>query len=150
MAGAYHVPSAMIGADLLNYAYPFPVQWFEAQACGSAVRMAYMDVAPTQVANGRTLVLLHGKEFTAASWGETIHALTSAGYRVIAPIKSGSANRPSRRISNTASRRSPHSRRPCSNRPAWTGSVLSVTRPAEFWRCATACSTLTGLTGSCW
>ncbi len=89
MAGAYQIPPAMIGADLPNYDYPFPVQWFEAQACGSAVRMAYMDVAPSRVANGRTLVLLHGKEFTAASWGETIRALTSAGYRVIAPDQIG-------------------------------------------------------------
>ena len=67
MSGAYQIPPAMIGADLPSYAYPFPVQWFEAQACGSGVRMAHMDVAPTHVANGRTLVLLHGKEFTAAS-----------------------------------------------------------------------------------
>ena len=89
MAGAYQIPPAMIGADLPNYAYPFPVKWFEARACGSAVRMAYMDVAPTHVANGHTLVLLHGKEFTAASWGETIRALTSAGYRVIAPDQIG-------------------------------------------------------------
>ena len=72
MSGAYQIPPAMIGADLPSYAYPFPVQWFEAQACGSGVRMAHMDVAPTHVANGRF-------------WGETIHALTSIGYWVIAP-----------------------------------------------------------------
>ena len=45
--------------------------------------MAYMDVKP-QTPNGETTVLLHGKNFCAATWDATIKALVDAGYCVIA------------------------------------------------------------------
>jgi pimeloyl-ACP methyl ester carboxylesterase len=45
--------------------------------------MAFMDVTPA-TPNGRTVVLLHGKNFCAATWEATITALTRAGYRVVA------------------------------------------------------------------
>ena len=50
--------------------------------------MAYMDVKPARP-NGRTAVLLHGKNFCGATWQGTIAALTDAGYRVIAPDQIG-------------------------------------------------------------
>ena len=50
--------------------------------------MAYMDVKPAKP-NGRTVVLLHGKNFCAATWEASIEALTEAGYRVIAPDQIG-------------------------------------------------------------
>ena len=50
--------------------------------------MAYMDVKPAQP-NGHTVVLLHGKNFCAATWEGTIKVLTDAGYRVIAPDQIG-------------------------------------------------------------
>jgi pimeloyl-ACP methyl ester carboxylesterase len=50
--------------------------------------MAYMDVRPNN-ANGRTVALLHGKNFCAATWKGTIDALVAAGYRVIAPDQIG-------------------------------------------------------------
>jgi pimeloyl-ACP methyl ester carboxylesterase len=50
--------------------------------------MAYMDVKPTK-SNGRTAVLLHGKNFCAATWESTITTLMQAGYRVIAPDQIG-------------------------------------------------------------
>ena len=53
------------------------------------VNMAYMDIAPTAKANGRTVVLLHGKNFCGATWEETIRQLTGAGYRVVAPDQVG-------------------------------------------------------------
>src|SRR5215472_12893123 len=46
--------------------------------------MAYMDVKPMAPANGKTVVLFHGKNFCAATWQDTISALTGAGYRAIA------------------------------------------------------------------
>jgi len=46
--------------------------------------MAYMDVAPRNEANGKTIVLFHGKNFCAATWRDSIAALSEAGYRVIA------------------------------------------------------------------
>jgi pimeloyl-ACP methyl ester carboxylesterase len=45
--------------------------------------MAYMDVAPVGESNGRTVLLLHGKNFFGAYWKETIEALVRNGYRVI-------------------------------------------------------------------
>jgi pimeloyl-ACP methyl ester carboxylesterase len=51
--------------------------------------MGYMDVAPTGAANGRTVVLMHGKNFCGATWEQTIKALGAAGYRVVAPDQVG-------------------------------------------------------------
>ena len=78
-----------LGANLERFDYPYPVRWFETRAQGEAVRMAYLDVAPTAAANGTTVVLLHGKNFCAATWGETIGDLAARGYRVIAPDQIG-------------------------------------------------------------
>ena len=44
--------------------------------------MAYLDMAPTVRANGTTVVLLHGKNFCAATWDDTARGL--AGGRVTA------------------------------------------------------------------
>jgi pimeloyl-ACP methyl ester carboxylesterase len=52
------------------------------------LEMAYMDVKPARP-NGRIAVLLHGKNFCAATWQATITALVDAGYRVIAPDQIG-------------------------------------------------------------
>lgn len=78
-----------LGANLERFDYPHPVRWFEAPSQGATIRMAYLDVAPTTRANGRTAVLLHGKNFCAATWGETIRAMAAQGYRVIAPDQVG-------------------------------------------------------------
>lgn len=78
-------PTLPLGADLERFEYPYPVRWFATGAQGGQVRMAYLDVAPTGPANGRTAVLLHGKNFCAATWQSTIAALAGAGWRVIAP-----------------------------------------------------------------
>lgn len=50
--------------------------------------MAYMDVQPAYH-NGKTVVLLHGKNFNGAYWKTTIDALTKEGYRVIVPDQIG-------------------------------------------------------------
>ncbi len=78
-----------LGANLEHFDYPFPVRWYETTSQGGPVRMAYMDVAPTAAANGRTIVLLHGKNFCAATWGQTARALAAKGYRVIVPDQIG-------------------------------------------------------------
>ncbi|RWN67391.1 MAG: alpha/beta hydrolase [Mesorhizobium sp.] len=51
--------------------------------------MAYLDVPARGKANGKTVVLLHGKNFCAGTWEVTIDVLTTAGYRVIAPDQVG-------------------------------------------------------------
>ncbi len=73
------------GAELQGFDYPYPVSYFAFQSQRQDLRMAYMDVAPRPgTANGRTAVLLHGKNYCAATWGPTISKLSAAGYRVIA------------------------------------------------------------------
>lgn len=78
------------GAQLQGFEYPWPVAHFAFTSQGEALDMAYMDVKPTAgAANGETVVLLHGKNFCAATWQDTIAALTAGGYRVIAPDQIG-------------------------------------------------------------
>jgi len=76
------------GPELQGFDYPWPVQHFHFTSQGERLDMAYMDVMPAQP-NGRAVVLLHGKNFCAATWQTTITALTDAGYRVIAPDQIG-------------------------------------------------------------
>jgi pimeloyl-ACP methyl ester carboxylesterase len=76
------------GPELQGFTYPEPVHQFEFASQGERLHMAYMDIAPEHP-NGRTVVLLHGKNFCAATWEGTIGRLTAAGYRVIAPDQIG-------------------------------------------------------------
>jgi len=78
---------AAYGPQLEGFSYPWPVQYqFSSQ--GEALEMAYMDVKPA-TPNGRVVVLLHGKNFCAATWQASIAVLSEAGYRVIAPDQIG-------------------------------------------------------------
>ena len=61
---------------------------FEFNSQRQSLHMAYMDVRPHGW-NGRTAVLLHGKNYCAATWNRTIVALVATGYRVIAPDQIG-------------------------------------------------------------
>jgi pimeloyl-ACP methyl ester carboxylesterase len=76
------------GPELQGFNYPEPVEQYDFTSQGVALHMAYMDIKPEH-ANGRTAVLLHGKNFCAATWDATIHRLSDAGYRVIAPDQIG-------------------------------------------------------------
>lgn len=77
------------GMRLEGFDYPHAVRLHAFESQGQRLEMAYLDVAPTGPANGRTAVLLHGKNFCAATWEDTIAALTRAGWRVIAPDQVG-------------------------------------------------------------
>jgi pimeloyl-ACP methyl ester carboxylesterase len=78
-----------LGIALEEYAYPFPVKYLALEVEGEPVRMAYMDVAPVERTNGRTVVLLHGKNFYGSYWENTIKAFSQAGYRVVVPDQIG-------------------------------------------------------------
>jgi pimeloyl-ACP methyl ester carboxylesterase len=69
--------------ELQGFEYPYPTAQFNFTSQRQPMHMAYMDVRPER-ANGRTIALLHGKNFCAATWRGTIVALAAAGYRVIA------------------------------------------------------------------
>ena len=87
-ASAARADTPSYGPELQGFSYPYPVAQFDFPSQRQTLHMAYMDVRP-KIANGRTAVLLHGKNFCAATWQGTIEVLTAAGYRVIAPDQIG-------------------------------------------------------------
>ncbi|MGO2770089.1 alpha/beta fold hydrolase [Pseudomonas taetrolens] len=82
-------PGPVYGEELQGFEYPYPLHRFEFNSQGQPVQMGYMDIAPSGKANGRTAVLMHGKNFCAATWGDSIKALSAAGYRVVAADQIG-------------------------------------------------------------
>ncbi|KAI9147416.1 alpha/beta hydrolase fold domain containing protein [Paramyrothecium foliicola] len=72
-----------------NFTYPYPVKVFTFRSQYQELDMAFMDVKPTGRTNKKTAVLLHGRNFCAATWEETIRVLSRKGYRVIAPDQVG-------------------------------------------------------------
>ena len=89
-------PREPYGIDLEGFPYPYPVNLLPLVNDGEQLRMAYMDVAPQQP-NGRTVVLLHGRNFPSSYWAPVITMLTAAGYRVVVPdqIGFGKSSKPS-------------------------------------------------------
>ncbi len=87
----------LYGPRLENFKYPYPVSMFQIEAQEqknwqkpeTKLEMAYMDVAPTGAANGKTVALLHGKNFCGATWEKTIKELSAKGYRVVVPDQIG-------------------------------------------------------------
>src|SRR3954463_3642570 len=84
------------GIGLEGFAYPYPVSLLPLVSDGELLRMAYMDVAPAQP-NGRTVVLLHGRNFPSSYWAPVIRTLNEAGYRVVVPdqVGFGKSSKPS-------------------------------------------------------
>nr|WP_315252029.1 alpha/beta hydrolase [uncultured Duganella sp.] len=87
LAGA--ASAASYGPQLEGFSYPHPLQKYSFASQGRNLEMAYMDVKPSGQANGKTAVLLHGKNFCGATWEQTIAELSKAGYRVVAPDQIG-------------------------------------------------------------
>jgi len=74
---------------LEEYSSPYPVSFLPLFIEGQDLKMAYMDVLPSGSGNGRTVLLLHGKNFFGAYWKDTIAFLADNGYRVIVPDQIG-------------------------------------------------------------
>ena len=64
--------------------YPHPVKFFDLTIENKKAKMAYMDVSAA-APNGRTVLLLHGKNFNGYYWKDVIAALSKAGFRVVVP-----------------------------------------------------------------
>jgi pimeloyl-ACP methyl ester carboxylesterase len=77
------------GVELQGFDYPYPLHHYAFVSQGESLQMAYMDVAPTVAANGRVVVLMHGKNFCGATWEHQIATLARAGYRVVVPDQVG-------------------------------------------------------------
>lgn len=90
-----------VGIALEGFPYPHPVQFMPVTLNGEALRMAYMDVKPSAAANGRTVLLLHGRNFPASYWEPVATALSRAGYRVVIPdqIGFGKSSKPTQALS---------------------------------------------------
>ncbi|SFP48470.1 alpha/beta fold hydrolase [Sphingomonas rubra] len=88
-AGA-QAPTAQpdLGPRLERFTYPWPVQTMTVDVVGQPAEMAFMDLAPARP-NGRSVVLLHGKNFCGATWESSARALSAAGYRVLVPDQIG-------------------------------------------------------------
>lgn len=68
--------------------YPIKPTIFSIRVDGKPANMAFMDAVP-QTPNGKTVVLLHGKNFNGYYWKDVIPMLTSRGFRVIVPDQLG-------------------------------------------------------------
>lgn len=77
------------GPQLQGFKYPYAVERFNFSSQGQSLQMGYMDVAAKGTPNGRSVVLMHGKNFCGATWEGTIKALSDAGYRVVVPDQIG-------------------------------------------------------------
>ena len=84
-----HAEGPEYGPELQGFEYPYTVKHFAFESQGKSLQMGYMDVAAHGKANGRSVVLMHGKNFCGATWDSSIKALSEAGYRVIAPDQIG-------------------------------------------------------------
>jgi pimeloyl-ACP methyl ester carboxylesterase len=78
-----------LGIALEEYPYPWPVHFLPLMIEGQDLRMAYMDVPPAGPANGRAIVLMHGKNFGGYYWHNVAQWLAERGYRVIVPDQIG-------------------------------------------------------------
>ncbi|SFN27586.1 Pimeloyl-ACP methyl ester carboxylesterase [Chryseobacterium oleae] len=77
-----------LDAILSDYQYPYEVHYLDLKSQNNDLKMAYMDVQP-QKPNGKTIMLLHGKNFNGAYWQKTAKDLSEKGFRVIIPDQIG-------------------------------------------------------------
>lgn len=77
------------GPELQGFSFPWTVDKFSFTSQQQSLTMGYLDIKPQGKANGRTVVMMHGKNFCGVTWQGSIEALRDAGYRVIAPDQIG-------------------------------------------------------------
>ena len=94
-----------LGIALEGFPYPNPVFYLPLTRDGEAQRLAYMDVPAAGSPNGRTALLLHGRNFPSSYWQSVIEALTAAGYRVVAPDQLGFGKSSKRELADHSARR---------------------------------------------
>jgi pimeloyl-ACP methyl ester carboxylesterase len=78
-----------VSINLEEFEYPYPVHYMNFRIYNQDVRLAYMDVAPSGPANGRTVIFHHGGLYYGWYWKEQIKALSSEGYRVVVKDRLG-------------------------------------------------------------
>lgn len=85
-----------LGINLEGYDYPYPVEFFTLSSQGQPLDMVFMYETAAKP-NGKTVLLLHGKNFNGAYWGETMSRLLDEGFNVLVPdqIGFGKSSKPS-------------------------------------------------------
>jgi pimeloyl-ACP methyl ester carboxylesterase len=87
--GSASAQTDTLSITMENVPYGYPVHYLPLIAEGQELRMAYMDVKPAAPANGKTVMLFHGKNFAGYYWTDVIRELSRNGYRVIIPDQIG-------------------------------------------------------------
>ncbi len=87
-SGLFQSQVKPMDATLSTYQYPFEVKYKELYSQNQKLKMAYMRLQP-KVYNGKTIVLLHGKNFNGAYWERTAKDLSDKGFQVIIPDQIG-------------------------------------------------------------
>jgi pimeloyl-ACP methyl ester carboxylesterase len=82
-------PREPYGINLEGLPYPYPVNLLPVVNDGEQLRMAYMDIGASGQPNGRTALLLHGRNFPSSYWAPVIKTLRDNGYRVVVPDQIG-------------------------------------------------------------
>lgn len=77
-----------LDAELHTVQYPFPVTFKTIKNQGQDLKMAYMDSKPANW-NGKTILLLHGKNFNGYYFEQSAKVLNEEGFRVIMPDQIG-------------------------------------------------------------
>ena len=97
-----------LGINLEGYEYPYPVAYHTLSSQQQKMKMAYMYVKADRP-NGKTIILMHGKNFNGAYWGETMKALLQEGYNVFVPdqIGFGKSSKPEQALRSSTSRSLP-------------------------------------------
>lgn len=87
---ATEAPAKSEGFDkiLTGYDYPYPVSYYDFEGQGQKLQMAYMDVKPAGPIK-KTIVMLHGKNFSGYYFAPIMKELVAKGYRVIVPDQIG-------------------------------------------------------------
>ncbi len=77
-----------LDAELSTVTYPFPVTFKNIKNQGQDLKMAYMNVKPKKP-NGKTILLLHGKNFNGYYFEQTAKVLLKEGFQVVMPDQIG-------------------------------------------------------------
>jgi hypothetical protein len=64
-----------LSINLEGVDYGYPVKYLGLKTEGQDLRMAYLDVKPSAKANGKTVMLFHGKNFGGYYWKEVVAKL---------------------------------------------------------------------------
>lgn len=86
---AHHKTKEVMSFDsrLSNFEYPFPVKFFSFDSQKKQLEMSYMDIGEKTAK--KTIVLLHGKNFSGFYWKRIAEDLLKKGHRVIIPDQIG-------------------------------------------------------------